>query len=423
MPSSKLFPPSTAIAIFQLASHLTPKVYAVSFTLQWESQNVTMDNRTPPWVIRSGIHLSLGTPRQDVWFTPLLSENETLILDASHLSNTELDPIYDEYSGGLFALGESSTWNVTRQVELTEAEASEMIWAATEGEYTLATEVGNWGGASIDLPLDGLEVALLGEHPRPNTLPAPVPNILGLGASSKFLENLVKREIIPGRAFGIYNTTLDIGGIDEDRITGERYMLPLVPNSFGALRITVVDVELDGQSIIGDLQPFEATVSMAYQTNFVPQGIYQRPLDITGSYPGAEGGNEDYTPLYPGWNGTITPFVPLNITLTLSNGYKLVARDMGLRIPVPESNSSMSTIESIEKYSERPAGINAIFGLGFFNVRYLYVDYERGEFELVDANLLDGVDGGSSASVVKSDVYAWAVVMFSSAVMVMSGVF
>lgn len=120
-----MFPPkrftfSAAIGSLQLASHLIHTTYAakpLKFTLAWESKNLTAEELHSRFTKGAtdyrrldGIHLSLGTPRQNVYLKPTLFENETYVMSPTYCSFWSF---CEDAMGGLFAANESSTWNVT----------------------------------------------------------------------------------------------------------------------------------------------------------------------------------------------------------------------------------------------------------------------------------------------------------------------
>lgn len=457
----KLSSLSIAIGAFQLASQLIPTAYAATplkFTLKWDYKTGTEKelNTRFSWDemqdhrYRYGIHLSLGTPRQEVYLMPNLLENETYVMDPTHCG---FYGFCEDSSGGLFAANESSTWNVTKPIGTTTSdEIAPDLWRYVDGNYTRGTEVGEFRNASVNLTLDGLEIGLITGDPNPSTIMTTELlnnfNSLGLGPRSDFLANLKDKEVISERAFGFYDDVFDIGGIDEARIEGNKTTFPIIQNNWGGLQVTVAEMEVNGQSIMAGQQPFEAIISMLLQDNLVPDPIFQKFLNTTGGHNPFDDKDVDYTEnymFYPGWNDTLVPFTNFNLTLTLSNGYKLVAPERSIRTvttggPSNEKNLSEPTGYSrstiiplvdtdFEDFRPIPDGVKAIFGLAFFNATYLYVDHERGVFELVDAKgarntTSDGPvegDTGAASALVRGNFYAWGLVLFSFVGMVVTG--
>lgn len=305
--------------------------------------------------------------------------------------------------------------------------------------------MGEFPGASINLTLDGLEIGVVDGSGLSSELLLGFADYLGLGPGSKFLENQVEKGTISERAFGYFNQTLDIGSIDEDIIEGERVTSPIVQDPWGGLRVTISEMEVNGQSLMGDLKPFEANIVFVYQNSLFPTSIYEKFLDVTNGYDPINDPNRDINSMiFPGWNDTVVPYTNWNITLTLSNGYKIIAPERAIRSPMVSGDDgdiaqwkptgySYSYIqpltEDTEINSASPVanGVQAVIGLSLLNHTYLYVDHERHVFELVgvkgSGNGTNGGSGGDTgaASRVQGNLYAWGLVLLSSAAMIVTG--
>jgi hypothetical protein len=400
-------------------------------------KSFTLANWADGRVAEAGIELSLGTPSQFVYLAPSVNDDEIFVVGPDACTPTWLTQ-----NGAQFNTSISSTWRPTANVTIGNAGAFDW-WNGSQVEFTLGYEQGQFVDAPENTNFSnlGIEIAVLNEYSPDDWVPTP--NTLGLGSNSTFLNSLVRNGVIESRSFGLYEKNVDIGAFNESRIVGKRYSSPIVQNTgyLGGLQVTVTDMTINGKSLMNRTSgPFNATLGLSTgRASYVPQVVAEDFYNVTNADAPTNWSTYDE----PVWNrarsSALEPFIMI---VKLSNGATLNVPSSLLRVPIWEGNdtglyyiyqgeyytygnraepsykrSNMVGIDLLdaEVKADNP-GVEALFGMDFVSYRtYLYVDWDKQEFELAELK-----DIYSSAGVVQiSWRTTWAVVFLSVVMIVM----
>ncbi|KAH0604959.1 uncharacterized protein H6S33_004941 [Morchella sextelata] len=401
------------------------------------AKSFTLTNWANNRVAEAGIELSLGTPSQFVYLAPSVNDDEIFVVGPDACTPTCLTR-----NGAQFNTSISSTWRPTANVTIGNAGAFDW-WNGSQVEFTLGYEQGQFVDAPENTNFSnlGIKIAVLNEYSPDDSVPTP--NTLGLGSNSTFLNSLVRNGVIESRSFGLYEKNVDIGPFNESRIVGKRYSSPIVQNTgyLGGLQVTVTDMTINGKSLMNRTSgPFNATLGLSTgRASYVPQVVAEDFYNVTNADAPTNWSTYDE----PVWNqarsSALEPFI---MVVKLSNGATLNVPSSLLRVPIWEGNdtglyyisqgeyytygsgaqplykrSNMVGIDLLdaEVKADNP-GVEALLGMDFVSYRtYLYVDWDKQEFELAELK-----DIYSSAGVVQiSWRTTWAVVFLSVVMIVM----
>ncbi|KAH8145270.1 uncharacterized protein LAJ45_10707 [Morchella importuna] len=381
-----------------------------------------------------GLQLSLGTPSQIVYLIPSVNDNEIFLVGPDACA-----PGCETQLGGQFSTSNSSTWRPTTNVTIGNAGALDW-WNGSQVEYTLGYERGQFDYLpETSFSNLGLEIAVLNNRSQDDWIP--LQNTLGLGSNSTFLNSLMRNGVIESRSFGLHEMNVDLGSFDESRIVGQRYSSPILQNTgyLGGLQVTVTDMSINGRSLMNRTSgPFNATLGLSTtRRSYVPQVVAEDFYNITAADAPTNWSKFDE----PVWNQARSSSTePFMLVVKLSNGATLNVDSSSLKRAIFEekdtemygyvneyytyggsrtqyTKSNMVGIDLLdaEVKADNP-GIEALFGMDFVSYQtYLYVDWDKQEFELAATKDLNG-----SAGVVQiSWRTTWAVVFLSVAMVIM----
>ncbi|KAK2749963.1 hypothetical protein FQN55_002681 [Onygenales sp. PD_40] len=379
-----------------------------SLTIELPVRNVTITNSD---IVRWGIGLGVGTPPQTIAAVPSPDWNNTAIYPQSAFKCKKTTPPLNcsWYRGGGFNDADSSSWEPTTRTDV------------YEFRYGGAGPQGNspWGNDTVELKPDVTipDVSLYSPSAGEGR-----ENNLGLGRASSFLDLLVAQGKIASRTWSLFwgwqgleasqqmEGHLVLGGYDKAKTKGGNYTGGFGDNTECATSLSIdikrihVDTSTGTETDIfnGRGRTLNACIRPDYELIALPPDVWQK---FNASLPGKNLGESNG--IFA--NGISAPAEDIfkgDLTFTLTSGLTVTIPNHQLVLPNVEinKNGDHEIIDDTRVIPIHNSGDYPIPTLGqtFLSAAYLYVNNDRREFTLWQANPTKDTDivgiGGDDAA-------------------------